>query len=151
MESAIADALEEKINDYIGKNYSTIDEIADAITRDQISKAILDGFKEGEVERTVDSSVTFALALIAAASVTKFSDRRIRALLDLVLNSAGPIADAFDAKDSFRVFEDKSLRRTIAYGEPVMLSTTWQEHLEKYRLQTPDEDDEAESGETPAP
>jgi hypothetical protein len=143
-EAAIADALEEKVNDYIGNVYSSIEEVADAITRDQIARAILAGFKAGESERPVDSSVYFALALIAAASVTDLSDKRIRALIDLVLNVPGPIADAFDSKDSFLVFEDKSIRRTITYGEPLMVSTTWEEHIKKFALASSDDEDDEE-------
>lgn len=132
-EPTIAEAVEQKINDFIGTHYVTVDEIAESLSYDRIATAVIDGFKQGIRERTKEDAPSLAvLAMIAGADSANFSNPNIRALVDLVLNSSGAVADLFDTDDRLVVFGETDVRRAFGVHGPVLLSKKWMEHIQPY-------------------
>ena len=65
-EERIANAAEEKINDYVSQHYLPVEEIAELLNRSLVSGAIVDGFREGIKRRRREGDDAGAQALTAA-------------------------------------------------------------------------------------
>ena len=148
-EERIADAAEEKINDYIGENYLPLDLIVELINHDRAAGAIVDALRSQARGRAKAGDQAAAetfqlLALIVACHSSKLC-APCRAIIDLVLFAEGPIGDAFDEDGRIRVFGDAYIMRWLGHQDPILLSAEgWQEHLDAYmqRLGPADDQDE---------
>lgn len=144
-ERKIARAIEEKISDYIGQHYVTVEEITEILSRDRASRAILDGFQKGIRERISGGDSTGAgilrvLALIAAADLEHVNPS-VRALIDLVLFGPGPVGDSF-VDEEVTVTGDSSIRRALGTHGPFFFNiSSWEEYFEPYRWPDEDEDE----------
>lgn len=137
-EQRIADATEEKINNYIGRHYLSVEEFADLLTRVRVGDAILDGFREGIKARRAASDIAEAQAMTAVALIaTANSDtllKPVRALIDLVLFDDGIVGDLFDDNGDLAVFGDTKVKRWMGHEGPIMLFTeSWEDHLRPYK------------------
>jgi hypothetical protein len=143
-ERKIARAVEEKVNDYIGRYYFSVDEMVEIINASRGASAILDGFRAGIQERIaaedhLGSQILTILALISAAD-TKHLDKSARALIDLVLYAPGPVGDSFE-DDIVKVVGTASVRRCLGVHGPFLFTVKdWEEFIEPYRIN----DDELE-------
>jgi len=77
-EDAIADALEKKVNDFIGKHFVLLDEFAESLSRERVSSAVLDGFRIAMAEQakgddTASIPVMTVLAAILLADESKLN------------------------------------------------------------------------------
>jgi hypothetical protein len=132
-QATIAEAIEQKINDFIGAYYLTVEEIAQSFDYDAIAEAVLDGFKLGLQQRLQADSLPLAvIAMIAGADTSHFSDPNVRALVDLVLHSSGSVASQFDTEDRMIVFGETDVRRAFGVHGPLLLSKKWMEHVQPY-------------------
>lgn len=125
-EEKIAEAAEQKINDYIGQHYLPAEEIAELLTRSVVSGAILDGFRAGTKERrdagdTAGAQALTALAVIAATDTERLH-RPIRSLIDLVLFADGAVSALFDEEDNVVVFGRSPAKRWLGPQAPLLFS-----------------------------
>jgi len=137
-EQRIADATEEKINDYIGRHYLSVEEFADLLTRVRVGDAILDGFRDGIKARQATTDMAEAqamsvVALIATANSETFL-KPVRALIDLVLFDDGAVGGLFDDDGDLVVFGDTKVKRWLGSEGPIMLFTeSWEDHIRPYK------------------
>jgi len=137
-ERRIANAVEEKINEYLSQHYVSIEELVEIFNADRAASAILDGFREGIQERVatgdlLDAQIMTVLALISAADI-KHLDKSTRALIDLILFSSGAIGDSFEG-DSVSIVGDASVRRFLGPHGPFLFSVdAWEPFLERYKI-----------------
>ena len=134
-EQRIADAAEEKINDYLGMYYFPLDEIAEILKRDLVSGAILDGFRHGIKERRArgDEAGAQALAAIAVVAMADAEslNRRVRAVVDLVLFAEGAVGSCFDDNGSLVVYDEAAVKRWTGSEAPLLFSAEgWSERVD---------------------
>jgi TIR domain len=133
-EDAIADALEKKVNDFIGEHFVLLDEFTESLSRELVSGAVLNGFRMAIAERakvddTAGIRVMTVLAVILLADETKLT-RTARTAIDLVLFSPGPIGDSFDDENRIAIFGSAWVVRWLGSPGPLMLSKSgWEEHI----------------------
>lgn len=146
-EDAIADAVEKKVNDFIGEHFVLFDELTESINRDLVGGAVLNGFRTAIAERiaagdTAGVQVLKALAVIVLADATKLT-RTTRAAVDLVLFSPGAVGNAFDDEDAIDIFGSARVRRWIGPQGPLLLTEAgWEAHItEESRRWRIDEDE----------
>ncbi|MBF9134770.1 TIR domain-containing protein [Plantactinospora sp. S1510] len=137
-ESRIAEATEEKINDYIGEHYFSIELISDMLRRDSATSAVLDAFKlaikhKSDASDETGVQVLTLIALIAATDMEN-ARRSVRAIVDLILFTAGPVDEAFGDEDRLLVAGSASVRRWLGKHGPLLLSAEgWDGFIEPYR------------------
>lgn len=137
-EQRIADATEEKINNYIGRHYLSVEEFADLLTRVRVGDAILDGFRDGIKARRAATGMAEAqamsvVALIATANSETFL-KPVRALIDLVLFDDGVVGGLFDDDGDLVVFGGTKVKRWLGSEGPIMLFTeSWEDHIRPYK------------------
>jgi hypothetical protein len=155
-ETLIAEAIEQRINDFLGDYYLTAEEIAEALDRDAVVSAILTGFREGIKQRRTRDDVdgvwvTTILALIAICETARLTPAA-RAVLNLIGFSPGLVADAFDADDQLLIFDTHLVRRTLHNPEFFEFSPNWQAYISTHmpswwqNIQEYDDDEEVENG-----
>lgn len=133
-EASLAEAMEEKINAYIGQNYFLIEELTASVNRQLFADGVADLFREAIVELRAgkDDARSASLATVALIAVADCEHLRpeVRALVDLVLFSAGAVGDLFDASDSLTVRGPASVRRWIGSQGPLLYSREgWEESI----------------------
>jgi hypothetical protein len=137
-ESRIAEATEEKINDYIGEHYFSIDLLSDMLRRDSATSAVLDAFKLAIKQKANAGDETgvqlLALVALIAAADMEHARRSVRAIVDLILFTSNPVDDAFDDDDRLTVAGSASVRRWLGKHGPLLLSAEgWDDFIEPYR------------------
>ncbi len=146
-EQQIAEATEQKINDYIGRHYFSVEEITEMLARGQASKAILDGFRKGIKAKsaagdTAGAQAMTAVALIAATHSDKLH-KPVRALIDLVLFADGAVGSVFDDDENLIVFGETAVRRWMGSQGPILFSAqAWEDHLRPYQWDAAESEDE---------
>jgi hypothetical protein len=127
-EQKIAEAVEEKIDEYLELHAFRIEELTDIFRYELAVEAILDGVRSGIREKTAAGDRTSAqvltvLALIASSDIEHI-DRSARAVIDLVLFAAGPVGDSFE-NDVAKVVGTASLRRHLG-GAFALAAKDWE-------------------------
>lgn len=134
-EEQIAEATEQKINDWMGANYLSLDEMAEAIHALRISNAILHGFRRGiglalEEGQPGSAEALRALALVSAAKIELLAPH-VRALVEWVVFTDGPVADLFRAGDEFVLFDDARVGRTLGRQDLLRYSRSWEPYIKE--------------------
>ena len=134
-EQQIADAAEEKINECLRMHYFPLDEIAEILKRDLVSEEILDGFREEIAQRRSNGDESRAQALTAvaliAAADSECLNKRVRAVVDLVLFAVGSVSAIFDDNGDLLVRGEKAVKRWPGSEGPLMFCWEhWSERLE---------------------
>jgi hypothetical protein len=113
-ERKIAKAVEEKVNEYIGRNYFSVEEMTEILNIGVVASAMLDGFRAGIEERRAEGDIAGArvLTVLALISATDFEhiDQSARAVIDLVLFAPGLVGDGFE-NDIAKVVGTASVQR----------------------------------------
>jgi hypothetical protein len=149
-EKKIAKAVERKINEYMGQHYLSAEEMADIVSIETTTSAILDGFRAGIQEKRtakdiVGAQILTVLALISAADVEHI-DPSVRALIDLVLFAPGPVSDSFE-DDVVSVIGTASAQRHLGVQGPFLFNASgWGEYLHPYRYAGEPEPEDQEPG-----
>jgi hypothetical protein len=145
-EEKIAEAAESKINDWIGSNYLTIDEITDIINKLRVSQALLGGFRTG-IQSADDPLVAEALRAVALIATCSSEDLAtpVRAVVDWVLFAEGAVGNLFDDDNGLTVFSDARARRWLGAQGPLLFSKEgWEDHLEALLAREDDEEADME-------
>jgi hypothetical protein len=136
-EQRIADAAEGKVNEYIGKYYSSLEELTHQIGQNRAAIAVLGGFRGSIHEHVTNgdsagAEVLTILALIAAADAGNVRPS-IRALIDMVLFDEGPVGDYFE-NDVAGLFDRAGVGRSFDPQNPLYLvGDGWDDHFRSYR------------------
>jgi hypothetical protein len=137
-EAGIADAVETKINEWVGRNYFSIDEVAENISRDLVAAAISDGFRKGIRSRQANgdrsgAEVLRLLNVIAICDSTKFIPA-VRAVIDLILYASRAVASEFDGDGKVHVVDKAFVMRWGRSDGPLLLSARgWESFLDQRR------------------
>lgn len=135
-EARIAEATEQQINDWIGANYLSIDEMTELINRKRVAQAILEGFRKGIRAALTADDLLLAEALRAMALISACNNERllppVRALVDWVLFADGAVGDRFGRDDRFALFENAGVSRWIGPLGPLLYAESgWKDHLDE--------------------
>lgn len=133
-EAELAEALEKKIDAYIRENYFLIEELTTSVNQQTVADAVVVLFREAitDLRARKDYARAASLATVALIAVADCEHLRpeVRALVDLVLFSAGAVGDLFDAGDSLVVQGSASVRRWIGSQGPLLFSREgWEEPI----------------------
>lgn len=133
-EERIAEAVEQKINDFLGRYYLSVEEITDLFNRDMVASAVLEGFRVGIGDRLAagDDATTQELQLLCALAIADLAEvtKEVRAAVELTLFSPGRLARLFGQDNAVRVFGRASIRRRLGAHGPLVLSReAWEEHV----------------------
>lgn len=136
-ESRLADAVEDKINEFAQRHYVPVDEFAEILSRSRLADAFVEGFRIGIRQRRADGAEREAQALMAVALIVAADTDHVlppvRGLLNLVLFAAGCVGKLFDDDDRLTLFPEAQVMRWMGRDGPVVFSAeSWAEHLRPY-------------------
>jgi TIR domain len=134
-ERQIADATKEKINEYFGLHYLTLEEVKERLTGSVVPDAVVDGFRDAIRQRiaagdTRGAEIFAILALIFAADSSQLLPA-VRALVNLVLFAPGPVSEIF-VDDEVEVLGAARVFRSLVREEPLLLTSEWFNHIQPY-------------------
>lgn len=136
-EQRLAEAVEDKINEFAQQHYMPIDEFAGILSRSRLASALVDGFRAAIKQRQADGAQRQAQALMAVALIVAADTEHllpsVRALLNLVVFGAGCVGDMFGDDDRLTVVAGAQVMRWIGSEGPLMFAfETWSDHLRPY-------------------
>lgn len=124
-------AIEAKIDQFIGTNYSSIDEIGESLKSEWINRSFLDAFRAAIATRKEDATALFIVGMIAGWDSTTSSSRDISALLRLILFAPGPVSYLFDS-DGLEIDRGYFIRRSFSGSALFSFSGNWLERVRTY-------------------
>jgi len=155
-EQRLAEAVEDKINEFAQQHYVPIDEFAEILSRSRLASALVDGYRAGIKQRRADGAERQAQALMAVALIVAADTDHllppVRALLNLVVFGAGCVGEMFGDDDRLTVVAGAQVMRWMGSEGPLMFAfETWSEHLRSYeeRWKTLDAEDAQDDAEDP--
>lgn len=130
----IADAVEDKINQYASQFYLTAEEIGEKFTLSAIRSGILAGFRVGirQAQSEIDPQRAQALAVLAVIAGADTHDLQpdVRSLVDLIVFSGGSIGDLFVDDEVLANGDAGKMLRRLGPDGPLMLKMEgWEQHL----------------------
>lgn len=127
---AIAEAVDQKIDEFWGANLIPIEDAAKLFSIERVAAAVVHGFEKGARQREGPlSEAMWALSIVAAADTTTLQPD-VRALVDLVIFQDGAVARLFDDEGSMDLFDDARVVRFLGPEGPLGYDEEgWGEHM----------------------